>query len=173
MISVDVRVLAREKSGELQARPPIDRWAACASIWSRLFVLSGPGWMKWPGLAEKMRGAFSLAMQRSIGVDISLLGSATLAAFESFDIEDDGPSEWGYMIDMIEIISPVISGVDVNGCLETGLRVYLQAMFNNLARSYAIEAGRPVSIAEVWNRLASDAEWMRVVSFAESLLLVC
>lgn len=144
-------------------------WAACASIWSRVFVLSGPGWMRFPDLFEKMRYAFSLAMQRSVGVGTLPSVDLLLSALEAFDIEDDGSVEWLYMVDLIVMISAAIAGQEVSACLDTALRSYLDGVFNALVRSYAVADGRPISYSEAKKRLAGDAEWGRAVEFISAL----
>jgi hypothetical protein len=118
-----------------------------------------------------MQNAFSIAIQRSIGVDTETLPSAQpiLAAFGAFDIEDDGSPEWNYMIDMIEIISPAIDGRDIGSCLETALRVYLAGSFNMIARS-SVTAGAPsISYIEAEVLIANNPEWVQVLEFVNSL----
>jgi hypothetical protein len=116
-----------------------------------------------------MRDAFSLAMQRSVGVGTLPSAKSLLSTFEAFDIEDDGSAEWGYMVDLIEMISAAIDGQDVGTCLETALRVYLEGMFNVLVRGYAVADGRAIPYAEAKTRLANDAEWGRAVDFVRAL----
>jgi len=74
------------------------------------------------------------------------------------------------MIDLMEMISPVIQGASIDVCVETALRVYLEGMFNYRARAYADAASRPISVAEAKERMADDPEWERVIAFVRSLL---
>jgi hypothetical protein len=166
---VDTRALTSEKSRELLARSSMIAWAACASIWSRVFVLSGSGWRRAPELFEKMCDAFSLAMQRTVGVSALPSAESLLSSFEAFSIEDDGSAEWNYMIDLIEMISAAVGGQDISSCLETALRVYLEGTFNARARVHAVSNGRPISYAEAKSRVANDAEWKRTVDFVMAL----
>jgi hypothetical protein len=117
-----------------------------------------------------MRDAFSAAVQRSVGVDALTSVNRLLSALEAFDVEDDGSDEWSYMIDLIEMISPVIQGASISVCVETALRVYLETMFNHRARVYGDAAGRPISVAEAKERMADDPEWGKVIDFVGSLL---
>lgn len=116
-----------------------------------------------------MCDAFSLAMQRSIGVSTIPSAETFLSAFDAFDIEDDGSPEWNYMIDLIEMISAPISSKDVSMCLEIAVRVYLAGTFNMLARASAVVDGRPISYAEAESRLIGDPEWERSVNFVRAL----
>ncbi len=116
------RRVPADVSRELLERPPVDAWAACASIWSRVFVLSGSGWAREPKLSETMRTAFALAMQRSIGTGALPSAERHLSAFAAFGLEDDGSAEWNYMLDLIGMITPVLSGQDVGTCLDAALR---------------------------------------------------
>ncbi|MDX6393971.1 MAG: hypothetical protein QOJ73_5034 [Streptosporangiaceae bacterium] len=56
-----------------------------------------------------MRTAFSLVMQRSTGVGGPPSTEQILSAFEAFGLEDDGSTEWNYMLDLIGMITPVLS----------------------------------------------------------------
>ena len=145
-------------------------WAACASIWSRVFALSSPSWARNPELFQIMSEAFLTAMQRSVGAGSFLSTGPLLAAFDNLSIEDDGSAEWNYMIDLIEMLSGAIKGQEVGFCLETTLRVYLEGRFNLLTRSYAVAAGKPISYADAKQRAASDTEWQKEVDFIKSLL---
>jgi hypothetical protein len=166
---MNINSLVTEKSEELLARSPVQAWAACASIWSRVLVLSGPAWSRDPDLSETMSMAFSRATQRAVGMDSLVPAEPLLAVFEAFDVEDDGSFEWNYLIDLIEMISAAIGGQDVGGCLETALRVYLEETFNALTRIYAVEEGKPVSYTEAKERVAVDPEWHRAIDFINAL----
>jgi hypothetical protein len=169
LTSLNIKALVTEKSGELLARSPVQAWAACASIWSRVLVLSGPAWSRAPDLSETMRMAFSRATQRAAGMDSLVPAEPLLVVFEAFDVEDDGSAEWNYMIDLIEMIAAAIGGQDVGSCLETTLWVYLEETFNALTRTYAVADGRPVSYTEAKERVAADPEWHRAVDFINAL----
>lgn len=159
-----------QKSRELLDNSTMSAWAACASIWSRIFVLSSPEWARSLELSRIMSEAFSAAMQRSIGVSNTQSIGPLSAALDGIAIEDDGSVEWNYMIDLIEMLSGAIKGQDASLCLETTLRVYLEGRFNLLARSYAIADGRPISYADAKQRAAGDVEWGKEVDFIKSLL---
>jgi hypothetical protein len=168
---VDITSFANRRSAEIISHSRVHGWSACASIWARVFVLSGAVWVRNPAIFATMQNAFSIAIQRSIGVDTETLPSAQpiLAAFGAFDIEDDGSPEWNYMIDMIEIISPAIDGRDIGSCLETALRVYLAGSFNMIARS-SVTAGAPsISYIEAEVLIANNPEWVQVLEFVNSL----
>jgi hypothetical protein len=87
----EIREFVSDKARELLERPPVDAWAACASIWSRIFILSGPGWARDAELFETMRTAFSVAMQRSTGVGEPPSTEQILSAFEAFGLETMDP----------------------------------------------------------------------------------
>jgi hypothetical protein len=73
------------------------------------------------------------------------------------------------MLDLIGMITPVIGGQDVSTCLDAALRFYLDGAFNMRARVYAVADGRPISVAEVKQRIADDPEWERAVNFIGAL----
>jgi hypothetical protein len=166
---VDSNALTSEKYGELLASSPARAWTACASIWSRVFVLSAPGWRRYTQISEKILDAYSLAMHRSIGISAPLSVESLLSAFEAFDIEDDGSAEWSYTIDLIEMLSAAIGGENVSACLETALRVYPTETFNALTRAYAIADGKPISYAEAKTRVADDVTWRRTLDLISAL----
>ena len=170
LTTVDRSALVSQKSAELLARPPISAWAACASIWSRVFVLSGPGWAPRPDLLDKMREALSHALQRTVGIGELPSAEPLLADFQTFDIEDDGSMAWIYMVDLIEMLSAPIGGQDIGVCVKTSLRVYLDGVFNSLARGYAVAEGRPIPYSEAKDRIAGEVEWRRTIEFVRSLL---
>jgi hypothetical protein len=129
----------------------------------------GPGWVRDPELFETMRTAFSLVMQRSTGVGVPPSTEQILSAFEAFGLEDDGSTEWNYMLDLIGMITPVLSNQDVGTCLDAALRFYLDGAFNMRARVYAVANGKPISVTEVRQRIADDPEWERAVNFIIAL----
>jgi hypothetical protein len=65
LTTVDTVVLVNQKSRELLDSSTMAAWAACVSIWSRVFVLSSPEWARSPELSQIMSAALSAAMQRS------------------------------------------------------------------------------------------------------------
>jgi hypothetical protein len=89
-------------------------------------VAVGAGWAKQPELFAAVCEAFSLAIQRSTGADISPAPDLLIARLQAFDAEDDGSDEWQHMVDLIEMVTVAIDGHDIGTCLETSLRLYLE-----------------------------------------------
>lgn len=169
LTGIDIKALASEESGELLTRSPVRAWTACATIWSRVFVMSAPSWRTYKQISEKILEAYSRAMERSVGISPPPSTASLLSAFEAFDVEDDGSAEWSYTIDLIEMLSAAIGGEDVSACLEIALRVYLTQTFNSLVRAYAIADGKPISYAEAKVRVADDVAWRRTLDFITAL----
>lgn len=168
MITVDTDSLVSQKSHDLLTRSMNFAWAACASIWARVFVLASPGWKRWPEVFETAQNALSLAMLRSAGGTISP-PEFLIAKLEGFSIEDDGSAEWQFVFDLIVMLSAVLDGQDMAVCLETSIRAYLEGMLNVISNNYAVAAGGVISNDVAMERLAADPEWRRVVGFIESL----
>jgi hypothetical protein len=162
--------IVREKTAEILERPQIEAWAACAAIWSRIYVLSGPGWEDHQGFHELVRSSYSLAIRRAVGPSSFVPNESLIRDLEGFDVEDDGSATWNYMIDVMEMISPVIGGQDIEICLKTAIRVYLETSFNVRVGDFAIERGRPISYADARTRIVDDPVWIKSVSFLNSLL---
>ena len=169
MTTTDAEVLVAEKCHDLMARKPIWQWAACASVWARLYVQASVGWKRWPELLGPVRDALSSAMLRCIDPDISPSSEMQIVALESFDIEDDGSAEWQFVVDLIAMISAALDGQDVRVCLQTALRSYLEGMRIVIANNYAEMKGKPISVAEAGKRLVDDREWARAVDFVRAL----
>lgn len=170
LMDVDITTLARERAREIISRQEGGAWAACASIWSRILVLSSPAWEERREWNSVLNEAFILAIRRAAAAGASVPGGALLASLEGFDIEDDGSIEWNYMIDLIEMISVVIENRDIESCLETAVRVFLEGAFGLRVREYASKDGGPVSYADAKMKAAEDDEWIRAVDFVRSLL---
>jgi hypothetical protein len=169
MTIVDTDALVEQKCRELSARSTESVWAACASIWGRVFVSAGPGWAKWPDIVSLTSEAFSLAMLRASGATGLPSAGPILSAFKDLDLEDDGSDEWEHVIDLIEMTSAAIGGQDPARCLETTLRTYLEGEINILRVGYAIADGRPISVAQADQRLSQDPVWQRIVDFVMAL----
>jgi hypothetical protein len=167
--STDLKVMADEKFAELMAGPPGRAWAACAAIWARVFVLSGPGWHKAPRLAGAAREAFVLAVRRAAGMAEFAPDEGLMAKLESFDVEDDGTAEWQYMVDLIGMVQVAVRGKDLSRCVWQALSIYLDQSFDISSRKYLEAAGRPLRLTEVEQLLASDTVWAGTVSFVRSL----
>lgn len=167
MVTVDTQALVAEKSGDLLTRPAARAWAACVSVWTRVFVLGVTGWAKRPELFAAMLEAFSLGIQRSTGADISSVPDLLIARLQAFDVEDDGSDEWQHMVDLIEMVTVAIDGHDIGTCVETSLRLYLEGQYIVMSNSYA--RSRPISVADADRLLGEDPAWARTVSFVTSL----
>lgn len=116
-----------------------------------------------------VQDALSYAMQRSTEVGDLPSAELLLLRLEGFDVEDDGSTEWQFVVDLIAMISAALDAQDISVCLRTALRSYLEGMFNVLANTYAIEDAKPISNDEVARRLANDDEWRRVIDFVKGL----
>jgi hypothetical protein len=169
LTSVDIRAIADEKAAELLAGPPNLSWAACAAIWSRVFVLAGPGWERAPETAGAMREAFSLAMQRASGMGAFVPNEQLVATLEAFDVEDDGSDEWQWMIYLMGIVQIAVRGKALNDCLRQSLESYLEGWFYKIGRIHGAAAGRPLRLTEANEIVAGDADWAGVVAFVRSL----
>jgi len=165
---VDINNLISEKMADLAGRPAIEKWMACVSVWARLYVLSGAGCRRWPAIADGVSQLFASAMQRSVDPDGDFTAEVP-AVPAQWDVEDDGSDEWAYTVDLIEATSPVVEGADLDGCTEVALTTFLDSMFNSRARAYGDEFGRPVSVAEVRERIVNDPAWLRTLEFVSSI----
>ena len=169
MTVVDIGSLAEEKASELMGRGTVDAWAACASIWARVYVLATPGWVSWPAVHATVNAALPLALGRCAGVDLPASAEQTIARLGTFDVEDDGSAEWQYTIDIVTMLLDVLHGDDVDNCVRTSIRTYLEGTFNILANEMAASDGRPISHADTTARMANDKTWWHTVEFVRSL----
>ena len=176
MTETNITDLVTSKANELLVRPSQeDAWAACASIWARLFTLAAPAWRRWPGFLSVVQEAMQAALQVSVSAQFAIGGAKLplhgmlISRLEAFDIEDDGSAEWQFVIDLIAMLSIALDSRDPAECLRVTLHTYLEGMFNILSNKLAIADGRSISRVEARNRLAHDREWTRTVSFVTSL----
>jgi hypothetical protein len=165
--SVDVGSLAEDKTSELMSRPAVDGWAACASVWARLFVLATPGWAKWPELHAVVSSALSLALARSTG--LALPAADVVAQLGELEVEDDGSPEWQYVIDIVVMLQTALYDDDLENAVRTTVLTYLEETFTLLSNDLASRAGRPISLTDAEARLAEDERWRRAVDFVRSL----
>jgi hypothetical protein len=169
LTSVDIKAVASEKLAELLAEASARSWAACAAIWSRVFVLSGPGWERAPETAGAMGEAFSLAMQRAAGMGDFVPNVRLVAELEAFDVADDGSAEWQYMIYLMGMVQMAVRGKDLSDCLSHALQMYLEMSFHMIGRTYGAAVGRPLSWKEAKEVVAADDDWARTVDFVRAL----
>jgi len=169
MTTVDIGAVVTEKSRDLLTRSPICGWAACASVWARVFVLATPGWRRWPHLHASVMEAFTLATHRATTATIPAPPDLPLLTPERFDIEDDGSPEWQHVVDLIAMLTTALDGQNLGQCLQTTLRTYLEGTFNILANIHAVTAGGSISHPEAETLLTHDHEWSKAVEFVQAL----
>lgn len=169
MATVDIESLVDQKSRELLTRSKSCSWAACASIWARVFVLASEGWRRWPEFSDTVREALSLALLRCIEHGSISSPDLLIAKLEGFSIEDDGSAEWQFVLDLAVMLSAALDGQEVSVCLQTSIRAYLEGMLNVLSNNYASAAGGAIPHSVAMEKLAADPEWNRVVEFIETL----
>jgi hypothetical protein len=68
------------------------------------------------------------------------------------------------------LMVPVISGCDAGTFLKKALRTYLESAFCRIWTAYAVETGRPVSLAEVNERIPDEAECKTALELVNALL---
>lgn len=166
---VDIPGLVTSKSEDLLARPQADPWAACIAIWARAYFLASPACLRYPNFGNVVRAAFALSVQRAVGYGGAVSAESILEAMESFDIEDDGSTEWNYMVDFIGMLTTVLEGRDVDVCLESSIRFYLESVFAARSREFAASEGGVVSYSSARERVSEDPEWVRAIDFLSFL----
>jgi hypothetical protein len=166
---VDIGSLVRAKTSELAKRSTTDRWAACASLWARVYVLANPGWTRWPHVHARVRAALPVALARCTGVGMPASHAQHIVELNSFEIEDDGSAEWQWVIDLLSMLLVALEGQHVDACVETAIRTYLEGTFNVVANQMAEGVGRPISQRDAEARMPRDETWQRTVAFVRSL----
>jgi hypothetical protein len=167
MISVDISSLVDDKASELLGRPAAHGWAACASVWARVYVLASPGWARWPHLHQPVTMALSAALARCTGLDPAV--PPEVEELTDFELEDDGSPEWQYVLDIVTMVLTALEDDDLATCVSSTLTTYLEQSFTLLANDLAEQDGRPISQADADARLAVDDRWRQVVDFVHAL----
>jgi hypothetical protein len=168
MVESDPNSATQSAIERLLGRPERQRWAACAAIWTRLYVASAPGWTKWPHLEPTATLALSLALRRAAGVAVQ--GSdELLRALQAFDVEDDSSEEWQTVIDLFELLSGVLKQSYVDMCLKQAVVTYLDGAFNTAAIKLSQQKSRPVSQQETLEALGKLGVWKQAESFVLNL----
>ena len=164
---MDTTTLVDEKVAELATRSEPDAWAACAAVWTRVFVLATPGWRRWPDLGNLIGEALAttlLVVPGALPVPPGLIGR-----LESFDIEDDGSAEWQYAIDVAAMLLSALGGDPLETCATTTLTTYLEGTFTVVANTLATTNGHPISHLEATNRVPESDTWRRAIAFVRAL----
>ena len=169
MGAIDVTSEVGRKTEDLLSRPSEDAWAACAAVWTRTLVLAAPGWAKWPTWFDHVHRAHAEAIRLVAGAGRATRLDEQLLVLEGFDIEDDGSTEWQYVVDSIAMLLPVLHQEPLAVCLQTALTTYLDGKFNVLSNLHALSLGRPISDVEARHALEDDRAWLRAVNFVRSL----
>jgi hypothetical protein len=65
-VIADVARTAEQALVRLQGGSTAEKWAACAVIWARLWVLAARGWQRWPKAADRIRDALNLALLQAV-----------------------------------------------------------------------------------------------------------
>jgi hypothetical protein len=169
--TTDTAAIVDAAARQILARSEAQAWAVCACIWARLWVLAGPGWVRWPDAQRRVLEALTLALAQCVGVPSPSGSSAELVliGLEGLAVEDDGSPEWGFMLDLVEDLLAVLHGEPVQRCIATTLRTFLEGMFNLLANQLAASAGGTISHTEANKRLAHNDAWKQTVAFVQSL----
>jgi hypothetical protein len=165
----DITRLVEGKTSELLARTRAEVLAACAAVWARVFVLASPGWARWPHLLPTVREGFMIALSYSIGSQQSATSDLLISRLESFDIEDDGSTEWQYVVDLVSMLSAALSGEDLEVCLRTTLYSYLEGTFNVVANELSRTLGRSIAHSDALAQVSASKTWERAVSFVNAL----
>ncbi|MFJ7215539.1 hypothetical protein [Amycolatopsis sp. NPDC098790] len=167
MTSVDIGSLVAEATSGLATRPPADGWAACASIWARVYVQAGPGWVKWPHLRTAADAAVTTALARATGSADP--ADEDLARLGAFDVEDDGSPEWQHVLDVTTMLLAALADDDLESTLHATVTTYLEGAFTMVANDHARAAGVPLRLPEAERALAADERWHRAVAFVRAL----
>jgi hypothetical protein len=167
--TTDTAAIVDATARQILARSEAQAWAACACIWTRLWVLAGPGWVRWPDAQQGVFDALTVALAQCVGVASASSTELVLVRLEGIAVEDDGSPEWGFMLDLVEDLSAVLHGEPVQRCVATTLRTFLEGTFNLLANELAASAGGAISHAEANKRLARSDAWKQTVAFVRSL----
>jgi hypothetical protein len=167
--TTDTAAIVDATARQILARSQARAWAACACIWARLWVLAGPGWVRWPDAQQRVFAGLTLALAQCVGVPSASSTELVLIRLEGIAIDDDGSPEWGFMLDLVEDLLAVLHGEPVQRCVATTLRTFLEGMFNVLANELAASAGGTISQAEATKRLAHNDAWKQTVAFVQSL----
>lgn len=150
-------------------RPTTDRWAACASLWARVYVLAARGWTRWPQVHARVRAALPVALDRSTRVGLPASHQQHVAELNDFAIEDDGSAEWERVIEIITMLVVALEGQHVDACVQAAIRTYLEGTFNIVANRMAVAAGGTISHADAKARMAHNETWQQAVAFVRSL----
>ena len=167
-MTTDTEALVQETLGRLTVLPLHRQWAACAAVWARLWALATPGWPRWPGAAERVLAAMSVAFARMGNVpapssDLALVG------LEALDMEDDGTAEFQSALDLASLLIQALADLDASRCLEVTIRTYLEGTFNVLANEHADRTGRSVTHAVALVEVGNSSDWHDAVRLVRSL----
>jgi hypothetical protein len=161
--------LVAEKMGDLSQRPEIDTWAACAAVWGRTLMLATPGWARWPEWLPRIQAALTEATNLCLASSRPEALERARVDLGDFDIEDDGSSEWQYVIDLTSMLLIVLEGRTPTECVKQTLTWCLEGTFNVLSNDLAEAQERGVSHPEARRLMAENDVWLRTVAFVRAL----
>ena len=153
----------------LRDRRVEDQWAACAKLWTQLWVLGSAGWAKWPETARRVFDGLQLALTRAGGLPDERSAELVLLGLETIDVEDDGSPEWQYMIDLSAVLTEALGNRDSHEAVEVTIRTYLEGAFNVLANDVAVQSGKAVSQSVAVEAIARNATWDGAVALVNAL----
>lgn len=163
------------KLSELSRRSETEVWAACAAIWSNVFVLAKPGWQRWPYVHDLIGEVLHICLQSAAGrkepISPGLMRQFSALGDHDFDGEEEGNASdtLRTVIGLIEMLSPVLDGRDAIACAATALERYLERIDHIVAMNLSQAEGRPISVAEAESGLPRHELWLRAISFVKGL----
>jgi hypothetical protein len=167
--STDIEAIVEHVSNRVLRRSPTDAWAACATIWARLYVLVGSGWQQWPELEQTVREALSAALSLAVGIRDGSSVELVRIHLEGADIDDDGTPECQFAVDLVTSLSVALSEEPLEVSLAVAIRTYLEGVFNEIVNRRATMSGQSVSQAQATEALQYDEDWLRAVAMVHAL----
>ena len=138
-------------------------------------MLAGPGWRRWPYAHDLIEQVLHICLRSAAGrkapISPILIGQFSALAEHKFEGEEEGSAsdDLNTVIDIVEMLAPVLNGRGAIACAETALERYLERVGRILAMDLSKAEGRPVSIAEAANKLPQHELWIRACSFVKGL----
>jgi hypothetical protein len=108
-------------------------------------------------------------MRRLRGKTIDEEDRTVEALLQQLSLNDDGSSEWQFVVDLIAMLSEALHGTPVGPSLKNAINWYLEGTFNVLSNEKSRDLGRPISQKEAREMLELDNRWIGAKAFVNCL----
>lgn len=123
---IELEQVLNASLAQLPGRSDPENWTLCAGLFAAMWPPASPLLRAHPVAAAQLLAGFGKALARAGGIGDETAARAALTELETFDIEDDGSSDWQRIMDLASALIPVLSGEPPLACAQQAVTIFLE-----------------------------------------------